>query len=503
MKSSITLFVAFLSLCQPTLSQIRFSGSSEPIKSINSPFGQNYLVLDPQSRNIAFTEENLGSGDENAIVELNYDSGNAYVFKDWLGTKGMVSPVGFLDEELYYNHVFIEKGSIKSVVIKLDLVSGEREKVLIPFLKNKSRIQSGCMSADGQFLILSLESGNTYGVEDLYVCRRTLDGTWTSSSNLGSELNSPYQEITPFLAEDDRTLFFATNRPGSAGGYDIFYSIRQDDSWRSWSKPVSLGDNVNTSGSETSFAYRDGERWAYFVSAQDSDVYGEVMRIKIEELIQKDTSVQALIISKPEAASESAREMDEAEKPTMLVVSASSYEPINSHVLVDGDTLESSSGIFSIESLGGRQIEIKAKGFFPKKVLVDSLLFAEKQKIVALSEVAEGNTIPLDQVLFKRGTADLVPGSEKELDLVVEALNDNPKMKILLKGHTDNRGDPVRNVRLSEARVKSVKAYLLNKGISPYRVLGKGFGGNQPVASNENEETRKLNRRVEFEVLAN
>jgi OmpA-OmpF porin, OOP family len=95
----------------------------------------------------------------------------------------------------------------------------------------------------------------------------------------------------------------------------------------------------------------------------------------------------------------------------------------------------------------------------------------------------------------------MVAGSEKELNLVVEVMNDNPEMKILLKGHTDNTGDQVVNRRLSEARVKTVRAYLLDQGINAYRIRGKGFGGNVPLVSNATEETRKLNRRVEFEVI--
>ena len=80
-------------------------------------------------------------------------------------------------------------------------------------------------------------------------------------------------------------------------------------------------------------------------------------------------------------------------------------------------------------------------------------------------------------------------------------MNDNTNIKILLKGHTDNTGDPVKNIQLSEARVKTVKAYILSQGINAFRVSGKGFGGNQPIASNDSEDTRKLNRRVEFEVI--
>ena len=120
-----------------------------------------------------------------------------------------------------------------------------------------------------------------------------------------------------------------------------------------------------------------------------------------------------------------------------------------------------------------------------------------------MEPVTVGSVITLNHVLFKQGTVQMLSGSEEELDLVVEMMIDNPKIKILLKGHTDNQGDPVRNVRLSEGRVKSVREYLIRQGINAYRIKGKGYGGNAPIASNETEATRKLNRRVEFEVIDN
>ncbi|HRI78962.1 MAG TPA: OmpA family protein, partial [Cyclobacteriaceae bacterium] len=77
----------------------------------------------------------------------------------------------------------------------------------------------------------------------------------------------------------------------------------------------------------------------------------------------------------------------------------------------------------------------------------------------------------------------------------------NPKVEILLTGHTDNRGDKDHNLRLSQRRVERVKGYLVSKGINAKRIAGKGFGGSKPIASNDTEETRRLNRRVEFTIV--
>ncbi|MBL7866281.1 MAG: OmpA family protein, partial [Cyclobacteriaceae bacterium] len=107
----------------------------------------------------------------------------------------------------------------------------------------------------------------------------------------------------------------------------------------------------------------------------------------------------------------------------------------------------------------------------------------------------------LKSVLFQQSTYTLLTESYDELDLVVSFLKVNPKVEILLSGHTDNRGDPAHNQRLSQRRVERVKSYLVSKGINGKRVTGKGFGGSKPIADNKSEETRRLNRRVEFTIV--
>ncbi len=118
-----------------------------------------------------------------------------------------------------------------------------------------------------------------------------------------------------------------------------------------------------------------------------------------------------------------------------------------------------------------------------------------------LQPIEIGATVNLKSVLFQQSTFNLLPESNDELDLVVTLLKTNPKVEILLTGHTDNRGNPEHNQRLSQKRVERVKGYLVSKGINGKRIGGKGFGGSKPIASNDTEETRRLNRRVEFTIV--
>ncbi len=109
-----------------------------------------------------------------------------------------------------------------------------------------------------------------------------------------------------------------------------------------------------------------------------------------------------------------------------------------------------------------------------------------------------GEKIRLNNIHFLRSHYDLLPESYDELDKLVSMMKKNKDMRIELHGHTDNTGSEELNVELSENRVQSVKQYLIDHGVKKNRTSGKGFGGAIPIASNEQEETRKLNRRVEF-----
>ncbi|MEL6538317.1 MAG: OmpA family protein, partial [Bacteroidota bacterium] len=104
---------------------------------------------------------------------------------------------------------------------------------------------------------------------------------------------------------------------------------------------------------------------------------------------------------------------------------------------------------------------------------------------------------------FRRGSDEMVPESFGELDAVVKLMEENPKLEIELGGHTDNRGNPAANVQLSEARVNTVKAYLVEAGIAAARIQGKGYGGAQPISENTTEELRAKNRRVEMKIIRN
>jgi outer membrane protein OmpA-like peptidoglycan-associated protein len=109
----------------------------------------------------------------------------------------------------------------------------------------------------------------------------------------------------------------------------------------------------------------------------------------------------------------------------------------------------------------------------------------------------------LDNVIFQAGSAKIENTSYAELNDVVSMMQKNPKMIIQLEGHTDYAGSAKLNMKLSEDRVTSVKNYLTTQGINKNRIKTKAFGGTEPLSREDNEEARRLNRRVELRILQN
>lgn len=115
--------------------------------------------------------------------------------------------------------------------------------------------------------------------------------------------------------------------------------------------------------------------------------------------------------------------------------------------------------------------------------------------------VAAGTTTQLKALQFVQSKAELLPEAQPTLDQLLAFMQEHSTAEIELAGHTDNQGDFDENLRLSKQRVEVVKDYLVKNGIAANRISTRGFGPTRPIASNNSEATRKLNRRVEMTVL--
>jgi outer membrane protein OmpA-like peptidoglycan-associated protein len=189
------------------------------------------------------------------------------------------------------------------------------------------------------------------------------------------------------------------------------------------------------------------------------------------------------------------------------VLNAATYQPLPQAQLRLGPTGAekavrlSAQGTFASSNAPGPTYHYRAQ--LPGYIATDSTWAAGPGPIVRdilLRPLVLGATLQLDNVQFEQGQAVLLPTSFPALDKLAKLMGDNPRIVIELRGHTDNVGEAEKNLVLSQERVAAVKAYLASRGVAETRISGIGLGGAEPIASNAQEVTRKLNRRVEFRV---
>lgn len=164
-------------------------------------------------------------------------------------------------------------------------------------------------------------------------------------------------------------------------------------------------------------------------------------------------------------------------------------------------------------------ITVEASGFSTSKYLLDPATADGDRRVIqnielglpasATKEIESstthhvGKVMRLENLIFQVGNTKIAAASYPELDQVAKMLHENTNMVIQLEGHTDFKGDPKENMKLSEKRVEAVKNYLLSKGVAKHKVKTKAFGGTQPLSRENNEEAHKMNRRVEARILQN
>ena len=383
------------------------------------------------------------------------------------------------------------------------------ENISIPYFQNKSGMLTGHILPDQSVFVFAAETYGTRGVEDIYVSIKGSDGSWSGPKNLGSVINTQFQELTPFLSRDGKTLYFSSNGRKGMGSFDIYSSERQDDTWTNWSTPVNMGSGFNSEGRELYYrTYEAG--FSTYGSTKNSDGYGDIRILLSDEPFHKDTTVLAVVDTSVRIIELPRESVDNKSVRVYGKVSnVKTGEFIHAKVRFNAPTAdESTSAVAStgysiqLPSTQAYVVRIEADGYVSSMEKLDIQTYEMKdlEMNFKLQPIAVGTTVNLKDILFEQGKTNLLTQSYPELDLVVSFLKTNPKVKIELAGHTDNRGIPSQNVKLSQARVDKVKTYLVSKGIEGKRISGKGYGGSKPIASNDTEDTRQLNRRVEFTI---
>ncbi|WP_176223678.1 OmpA family protein [Marivirga sericea] len=501
------------------------------IDSLESIYDDIAPVLSADENTLYFTKKN---NPENAGGEK--DQGDIWysekVNGSWTKAQRLKGPVNNLnfnavigitpDDYIMYvvgNYKSPRKGGI-SYSRRIGDNWSEPQPIDIPYYKNKSDHLSGSLSKDGKIMVLSLESFGSRGNEDIYYTFRKSIDEWTELRNLGVDINTEAQDLTPFLAADNKTLFFSSNGRGGQGSRDVFYSKRQDATWTTWSEAKNL-EGVNSEGADWYFQLINSGKDALLVNTVNSIGLGNIVQTNTPEQVEIEAEVEKSMTASSQSVLAIGTSTNK-NKPIVRekiqvqfeVVDGFTGNPLKPQMLIKGVN-EMSKSSYSEIVMGKNSsyqtklfkdsiytIDISVEGYLDdlQTIKTDTISNNDVVKLELLS-LEEGTTIQLKSVLFKRGTADILDGSFEELDRVYNMLKKNPNVEIELSGHTDNTGSAKLNIELSQERSDRIKEYLVGKGVDARRLDSKGYGGARPIASNKSEATRKLNRRVEFTII--
>lgn len=364
--------------------------------------------------------------------------------------------------------------------------------------RNKSEMVSYFMGNTQKILLISNNrKGDSYGKNDLYVSFFTTDKTWTKPLNLGEKINTSALEDAPFLASDNKTLYFTSDGHGGYGGTDIYMSKRLDETWQNWTTPENLGPVVNTSHDESFFSLSASGKQVYFTSqvaadSKDVDMYvlelpaflspepvllvsGHVYDSKTKELVKGVTIT-----------------FENLTTATEIGIASSNYDSANYKIVLPAGANYGYSA--------------KKEGYVSINENIDLTNmkeYKEYKRDLYITPIEKGQIVVLNNVFFEFNKYELKKESNPELDRIADLLKKSSTMKIELSGYADSIGTKAYNDKLSAKRAEAVATYLIAKsGADKNRINVKHFGESKPVSTNSTAKGRELNRRVEMKITS-
>jgi OOP family OmpA-OmpF porin len=486
-------------------------------ENVNSKYSEYNPLLSPDGKTLYFSRknhpENIGGvSDKEDIWYSELDSAGRWQLAKNMGTQfnnegpnfvntiQSVTPDGKSAIMLLGNK-YLKNGKMSAGVSISSNVSGAWSKPVALEIANDYNYAEKAnyfLTDNRQTLLMSVQREDTRGDRDLYVSFMLADSTWTEPLNLGDVINSAAEESAPFLASDDKTLYFSSKGFSGYGGADIYVSRRLDDTWTKWSDPENLGPTINSPLEDLFFNIPVSSEFAYY-SRGVSETNTDIFRVKLPIIRNPDpwVTVSGKILDK------------------------TSGNPIGAKIiyerLSDGKQLgitqsDPVTGNYEIRLPAGANygIRAEAEGRLSESQNLDLRNIQTDKKIsdqnfnlspIEMATIRENASITLNNVFFDFDKWVLKKESYPELNRIVKLMEETPLMEIVVAGHTDSAGPDEYNLTLSKRRSKAVADYFVSKGINGGRVKSVFFGEDYPIDTNDTPAGRKKNRRVEFKIL--
>lgn len=348
------------------------------------------------------------------------------------------------------------------------------------------------ISPDGNTLYFVSNRPGGLGGYDIWKSTLKKDGYWAEPENLGPDINTPYDEHTPFLHPDGKTLYFSSDGWPGLGNKDIFLS-RMDDSGK-WGKPENMGYPINTFNEETGLIVTpDGNEGLFSSNFKggygDMDIY--IFKMPENKKPLPITYVKGIV--------------KDQETGAFLEAKVQVVNLKNKHVEYNDFTSKENGDFLTVIPIGGNySFNVSADGYLfysENYELNNSYINKPFLLEIALQKIKAGTNVVLKNIFFNTNEYQLLPQSFTELNTLMDLLKNNPTIHIEIQGHTDNIGNDDSNIKLSLQRAKAVYDYLITNNIEIDRLTYKGYGKTKPIAANDTDEHRKLNRRTSFIVV--
>lgn len=370
------------------------------------------------------------------------------------------------------------------------------EKINIQNFYNFSDYVDYYMSNDEKSLLMAVQREDSEGDQDIYVSHRIDDYNWSEPITLGDVINTPSAEFAPFLAADNKTLFFASEGHEGKGSSDVFYSKRLDNTWQNWSEPENIGPEVNTSGFEGYYTIPASGDFAYFVSDNGSiNDSKDLFRITLPYKFRPEP---------------------------VLMVKGSVFDDKNksplaaSIIFIDLETKEEAGfalsnfddGSYKIILPRGTRYEFLAErpgyiGIVQYRDLTDINEYQELESNLGLVPIEKDQTATTHHIFFKPNTSEFLDEAYIELDRFTNILRNNPSIKVEIGAHANSLSSATANLKLSEERAEAIEKYFVQKGVNGLRLLTLANGSVKPYEGPEVslKKGTDVNDRVDFTII--
>lgn len=371
-------------------------------------------------------------------------------------------------------------------IFRAELVDGKwRNLTEFPYNSDNYSVGHPSLSKDGKTLYFVSDMEGGFGGTDLYQCILDENGKWGEPENLGQVVNTPGNEMFPYI-HDDGALYFSSNAHNSMGGLDVFITYYTGEGW---AQPENLNYPINSTADDFAFSINRDNRTG-FVSSSRADADG------IYKFKKHDPTFHLYGIAR--------------KKGTDIPV-----EGVTVEITIDGtyEVIQKSSdkdGKFDMRLAPESTYLLLCtkEGCFTRtdKIVTEGLKYSENfYADFEVEEIVVGKPIVLENIYYDFDKCTIREDAAIELDKLVKLLEDNPEIDIEMGSHTDSRGPARYNELLSSRRALSAVRYLISQGIDPSRLTWKGYGKNDLVNECDgtvwcSEEKHQQNRRTTFTV---